>query len=143
MFGVFQELLAMFRLVAWMVVLVIGFCGCGTTENNVLGTFELDGDVGCTNCALSGPERMTFDDNPSEQGSRVYRFDFGDGGFHSGHYELIYFDSSVQLLLHPEESSFEYLDLVGTTLQTDYQVGQSAIRRPCNGLLRCVWRRVD
>ena len=86
---------------------------------------------------------MTFDDNPAEEGARAYRFDFDGAAFHSGHYELIYFDSSVQLLLHPEESSFEYSDLVGTTLQTDYQVGQNAIRRPCNGLLRCVWRRVD
>ena len=139
----FQDLPAMVRWFAVMVALVAASGGCGTTEDNVLGTFELDGEVGCANCVPSGPARMTFDDNPTEEGARAYRFDFEGAAFHSGHYELIYFDSSVQLLLHPEESSIEYSDLVGITLQTDYQVGQSAIRRPCNGLLRCVWRRVD
>ena len=70
-----------------------------------------------------------------------YAFEFSDGGQHGGQYELVYLESSVMLVLYPETGTAEYFGLIGTTLQTEYEVGQNNIREKCNGLRNCVWRR--
>ena len=116
---------------------------CQSQEQNILGTFELDVEVGCEGCAEDGPLLMVFDDESPSGMLGGYRFEFAEGQFHEGQYEFVYFDESSQLVLYPEEASADHFGLIGTTLQTDYSVGFNAIRERCNGLLNCVWKRSE
>tara|TARA_B100000989_G_scaffold104594_2_gene76608 strand:- start:2052 stop:2453 length:402 start_codon:yes stop_codon:yes gene_type:complete len=116
---------------------------CQTPEESVLGTFALDAEVGCTDCVELGPQTMRFDEDAPEGLLGGYRFEFGEDSYHQGHYEFVYLETSNILVLYPETASIEYSGLVGTTLQSEYRVGQNAIRERCNGLLDCVWRRED
>ena len=106
-----------------------------------MGAFVLDVDAGCEVCAERGPRRMSFDDQSPSASLGSYAFEFSDGGQHAGQYELVYLESSVMLVLYPETGTAEHFGLIGTTLQTEYEVGQHNIREKCNGLLNCVWRR--
>ena len=115
---------------------------CQSQEQNILGTFELDVEVGCEGCE-GGPFLMAFDDESPSGMLGGYRFDFAEGQFHEGQYEFVYFDESGQLVLYPEEASADHFGLIGTILQTDYSVGFNAIRERCNGLLNCVWKRSE
>lgn len=117
--------------------------GCQPQEENILGTFDLDAEVGCEGCQVARPLHMAFDDESPSGMLGGYRFEFADDQFHEGQYEFVYFDSSSQLVLHPEDASADHFGLIGTTLQTDYSVGFNAIRERCNGLLNCVWKRSD
>ena len=116
---------------------------CQSQEQNILGKFELDVEVGCEGCAEDAPLLMAFDDESPSGMLGGYRFEFAEGQFHEGQYEFVYFDESSQLVLYPEEASADHFGLIGTTLQTDYSVGFNAIRERCNGLLNCVWKRSD
>ena len=121
--------------------LMLAFSHCKTPEESILGAFVLDGEVGCEDCPERGPERMTFDDQSPSASLGTYAFEFSDGGQHSGQYELVYLESSVMLVLYPETATAAHFGLIGTTLQTEYEVGQNNIREGCNGLRNCVWRR--
>ena len=119
------------------------FTQCSTPEEGILGKFVLDTSAGCSTCAALGPQTMEFDDDASGSLLGNYRFDFGDDIYHEGLYELVYLESLVVVVLYPEQASIEHLGLLGSTIQSDYRVGQRAIREQCNGVLDCVWRRED
>ena len=122
-------------------VMVLALSQCKTPEESILGTFVLDEGVGCEVCPERGPWRMSFDDQSPSATLGSYAFDFTDGGQHAGQYELVYLESSVMLVLYPETATAAHFGLIGTTLQTEYEVGQNNIREGCNGLRNCVWRR--
>ena len=122
-------------------VMVLALSQCKTPEESILGTFVLDEGVGCEVCPERGPWRMSFDDQSPSATLGSYAFDFTDGGQHAGQYELVYLESSVMLVLYPEMATAAHFGLIGTTLQTEYEVGQNNIREGCNGLRNCVWRR--
>ena len=124
----------------WMMI-VLAFGQCRTPEESILGVFVLDEEVGCEVCPERGPSRMTFDDQSPSASLGSYAFDFANGGQHGGQYELVYLESSVMLVLYPETATAEHFGLIGSTVQTEYEVGQNNIREKCNGLLNCVWRR--
>ena len=128
------------RYLIWLVMALV-FSHCRTPEESILGAFVLDEEAGCEVCAERGPGRMTFDDQSPSASLGSYAFEFSDGGQHGGQYELVYLESSVMLVLYPETGTAEHFGLIGTTLQTEYEVGQHNIREKCNGLLNCVWRR--
>ena len=128
------------RNLVWLVMALV-FSHCKTPEESILGAFVLDVDAGCEVCAEREPRRMTFDDQSPSASLGSYAFEFSDGGQHGGQYELVYLESSVMLVLYPETGTAEHFGLIGTTLQTEYEVGQHNIREKCNGLLNCVWRR--
>ena len=128
------------RYLVWLVMALV-FSHCKTPEESILGTFVLDVEAGCEVCPERGPWRMIFDDQSPSANLGSYAFDFSDGGQHEGLYELVYLESSVMLVLYPETGSAEHFGLIGSTLQTEYEVGQNNIREKCNGLLNCVWRR--
>ena len=121
--------------------MVLALSQCKTPEESILGTFVLDEGVGCEVCPERGPWRMSFDDQSPSATLGSYAFDFTDGGQHAGQYELVYLESSVMLVLYPETATAAHFGLIGTTLQTEYEVGQNNIREGCNGLRNCVWRR--
>ena len=124
--------------------LVLGLASlvqCKTPEESVVGTFVLDSEVGCSTCVETGPEVMSFEEDATEGMLRGYRFEFDGGAYHEGLYEFVYLESSVVLVLYPETASVEHFGLIGSVLQSNYRVGQRAIREQCNGLLDCVWRR--
>lgn len=134
------------RRATWWLAGLAAVClglACQSQEQNILGTFELDVEVGCEGCEQNGPVQMSFDDESPSGMLGGYRFEFAEGQFHEGQYEFVYFDESSQLVLYPEEASADHFGLIGTTLQTDYTVGFNAIRELCNGLLNCVWKRSD
>ena len=128
------------RYLVWT-VMVLALSQCKTPEESILGTFVLDEGVGCEVCPERGPWRMSFDDQSPSATLGSYAFDFTDGGQHAGQYELVYLESSVMLVLYPETATAAHFGLIGTTLQTEYEVGQNNIREGCNGLRNCVWRR--
>ena len=128
------------RYLVWT-VMVLALSQCKTPEESILGTFVLDEGVGCEVCPERGPWRMSFDDKSPSATLGSYAFDFTDGGQHAGQYELVYLESSVMLVLYPETATAAHFGLIGTTLQTEYEVGQNNIREGCNGLRNCVWRR--
>ena len=101
---------------------------CCTPEEGILGRFVLDTETGCTTCAALGPQTMTFDDEASGSLLGNYRFDFADGVYHEGMYELVYLESSVVVVLYPEQASIEHLGLLGPpfNLNTASAKGPSA-----------------
>ena len=121
--------------------LMLAFSHCKTPEESILGTFVLDVEAGCEVCPDRGPWRMSFDDQSPSARLGSYAFEFSDGGQHAGQYELVYLESSVMLVLYPETGTAGHFGLIGTTLQTEYEVGQNNIREKCNGFRNCVWRR--
>ena len=70
--------------------LCVGFAlmlisGCEPVQEQILGTYLLDADRGCSSCQATGPERMVFaDDDISDGIPGAYRFEFADGELHSG-----------------------------------------------------------
>ena len=142
---IFSHRLPRRRAMSWLAgcaLLCLGLA-CQSQEQNILGTFELDVEVGCEGCAEDGPLLMAFDDESPTGMLGGYRFEFAEGQFHEGQYEFVYFDESSQLVLYPEEASADHFGLIGSTLQTDYAVGFNAIRERCNGVLNCVWKRSE
>ena len=142
-FGQIRDLAVMRALHFLMTTMAISvFCSqCCTPEEGILGRFVLDTETGCTTCVALGPQTMTFDDEASGSLLGNYRLDFADGVYHEGMYELVYLESSVVVVLYPEQASIEHLGLLGSTIQSEYRIGQRAIREQCNGVLDCVWRR--
>ena len=142
-FGQIRDLAVMRALHFLMTTMAISIlCSqCCTPEEGILGRFVLDTETGCTTCAALGPQTMTFDDEASGSLLGNYRFDFSDGVYHEGMYELVYLESSVVVVLYPEQASIEHLGLLGSTIQSEYRIGQRTIREQCNGVLDCVWRR--
>ena len=125
------------------IVISVLLSQCRTPEESILGRFVLDAEAGCSTCAALGPQTMSFDDDASGSLLGNYRLDFGDDVYHEGFYELVYLESSVVVVLYPDQASVEYLGLLGSTVQSEYRIGQRAIREQCNGVLDCVWRRED
>ena len=122
-------------------VSMLALLQCNTPEESILGTFVLDEEAGCELCPERGPQTMRFDDESPGATLGSYAFDFSDGGQHAGQYELVYLESSVVLVLYPETATAAHFGLIGTAMQTEYEVGQNNIREGCNGLRNCVWRR--
>ena len=135
-----HDIQPMKRRCLWVLGLV-SLVQCKTPEENVIGTFVLDSEVGCSACVEAGPEVMSFEEDATEGMLRGYRFEFEGGAYHAGLYEFVYLESSVVLVLYPETASVEHFGLIGSVLQSNYRVGQRNIREQCNGLLDCVWRR--
>ena len=119
--------------------------GCDPIQEQILGTFLLDADRGCSSCRTSGPERMVFEDYDLSDGiPGAYRFEFTDGELHSGTYGFLQVDTVIAVILYPDSASNEFALLVGETIRTDYRVSRNAVKERCNGALRdCVWNRLD
>lgn len=131
----------------WMLVL-IGFltvAGCKPVQEKILGTYDLDTESGCSNCEENGPELMVFEDGDLADGiPGFYKFEFKDGGAHSGTYDFLQVDTNITIMLYPDSASFQYSQVIGTNQQTDYRVVGNKIKEKCNGIFRnCSWIRRD
>ena len=120
-------------------------CGCEPIQEQILGTYLLDPDRGCSSCQAAGPERMVFDDDDLSDGiPGAYRFEFSTGELHSGTYDFLQVDTVIAVILYPDNASSEFALLVGETIRTDYRISRNAVKERCNGLLQdCVWKRLD
>ena len=130
--------------------LCVGFAlmlisGCEPVQEQILGTYLLDADRGCSSCQATGPERMVFaDDDISDGIPGAYRFEFADGELHSGTYDFLQVDTVIAVILYPDSASSEFALLVGETIRTDYRIRRNAVKERCNGVFRdCVWNRLD
>ena len=122
-------------------LLCVGFAlmlisGCEPVQEQILGTYLIDADRGCSSCQATGPERMVFDDDDIS--------DFADGELHSGTYDFLQVDTVIAVILYPDSASSEFALLVGETIRTDYRIRRNAVKERCNGMFRdCVWNRLD
>ena len=130
--------------------LYVGFAlmlifGCEPVQEQILGTYLLDAERGCSSCQATGPERMVFaDDDISDGIPGAYRFEFADGELHSGTYDFLQVDTVIAVILYPDSASSEFALLVGETIRTDYRIRRNAVKDRCNGVFRdCVWNRLD
>lgn len=131
-------------------LLCVGFAimlisGCEPVQEQILGTYLLDAERGCSSCQATGPERMVFDDDDLSDGiPGAYRFEFSTGELHSGTYDFLQVDTVIAVILYPDSASSEFALLVGETIRTDYRISRNAVKERCNGLLQdCVWKRLD
>ena len=120
-------------------------CECEPIQEQILGTYLLDPDRGCSSCQAVGPERMVFDDDDLSEGiPGAYRFEFSTGELHSGTYDFLQVDTLIAVILYPDIASSEFALLVGETIRTDYRISRNAVKERCNGVLQdCVWNRLD
>ncbi|HCZ08002.1 MAG TPA: hypothetical protein DHV07_02560 [Flavobacteriales bacterium] len=131
----------MLRVFAVALVVVFGV-SCSPLSEDIVGRYSLDEGGSCNSCAEAGPRTMTFRQVEGPDGGFRYRFDFDDGGAHSGAYQFVASDSSdVRLTLYPDSSSPFHADILGEVILTQYTLRSGVIREPCGGLLKqCKWR---
>ena len=112
-------------------------------QEKILGTYDMNADRGCKSCAENGPQTMAFEDEDTSDGIQGnYLFEFQDGQYHSGSYGFLLVDTTVTVILYPEDASFDYTTIIGTNLRKDYRVSGDKIKEDCEGLFRnCVWDR--
>jgi len=129
----------------YFIAAVCALCGCEPIQEQIIGTYEIDADHGCTSCAENGPELMVFEDDDVSDGiPGDYRFEFADSEEHSGTYGFLQVDSTITIVLYPENATSLYSQLIGESVLTDYRVTRSRVKENCNGLLKnCIWVRKD
>ncbi|MBO74632.1 MAG: hypothetical protein CMD33_05110 [Flavobacteriales bacterium] len=132
----------------WRVICLLSFfvlCGCDPIQEQILGTYVLDPERGCSTCQANGPERMSFEDADLADGvPGFYRFEFSNGELHAGTYEFLQVDTVIAVILYPDSASSEFALLLGETVRTDYRIKRNSVKERCNGVLRdCVWNRLD
>jgi len=117
--------------------------GCRPIEVRIVGTFEIDPEVGCDDCPGGGPLIMSFDGEESPDIPPRYRFDHPEGEGHAGTYLFEAVDSTgTSLILYPDSSGPFHADLLGEVIISDYNVGGNRITEACgSGVRRCVWRK--
>ncbi len=109
---------------------VCALCGCEPIQEQIIGTYEIDADHGCTSCAENGPELMVFEDDDISDGiPGDYRFEFADSEEHSGTYGFLQVDSMITIVLYPENATSLYSQLIGESVLTDYRVTREQGKR--------------
>ncbi len=126
-------------------VSLLFFCGCEPIQEQIIGSYILDPDRGCSSCQTDGPAKMSFEDaNITDGIPGSYRFEFSNGALHSGTYGLLQVDTVIAVVLYPDSASSEFAMLIGETVRTDYRIRRKAVKERCNGVFRdCVWNRVN
>ena len=142
--GFLSDLSIMLKGVFFLLV-AIALCQCTPVQEKILGTYDLDPDRGCSACEENGPASMKFEDADISDGNPgYYSFEFSDGEEHSGTYVFLQVDTTLALVLYPDSASFQYSQIVGTSLRTDYRITGSRIKEECIGLFKdCTWIRRD
>lgn len=123
--------------------LMVLLTGCDPIDVRIVGTYALDGDVGCDECPLNGPERMAFLEAFTPDEAPRYRFDFEAGQGHGGTYQFEAIDTTqASLVLYPDSAGAFHADLIGDVVFTEYTVKGDRIAERCgSGVRRCLWRK--
>ena len=120
---------------------VLTLTACEPIQEKLLGSYEINPNRGCTSCMANGPQSMAFEDDDTSDGIEGnYRFEFQGGQYHSGSYGFLLVDTIVNVILYPEDASFDYTPLIGTNLRKDFRISGDKIKEDCEGIFRnCVW----
>jgi len=126
-------------------ILVIALAGCRPIQEKILGTYDIDVERGCSNCVTNGPGTMIFEDEDANDGiPGRYLFEFEDGEYHAGTYNILMVDTTMTVMLYPDSASFEYTPIIGSNQRTTYRATGNKIKEECEGLFRnCIWNRRD
>ena len=132
-----------FNSVGLSLILMVILTGCDPIDVRIVGTYELDAEVGCDECLLNGPERMAFLEAFSPSEEPRYRLDFEAGQGHSGTYRFEAIDTTqASLVLYPDSAGAFHADLIGDVVFTEYNVKGDRITERCgSGVRRCLWRK--